>query len=67
MDSEELIRQLATNAADYAVGAFGQHLPKHRQMRLWKRHFDSVLASLITFQELQRSNRVRALAMASEN
>jgi hypothetical protein len=64
---DQLIHQIATNAADYAVGAFGMHLDKHRQLRLWKRYYDSALSSLITFQGLQRSHRTRGLAEASVN
>jgi hypothetical protein len=64
---DELMRQIATNAADYAVGKFGQRLPKGRQIRLWKRHYDNVYASLITFDDLQRARRVRAMAVISEN
>ncbi len=67
MHDEVLIRQIATNAADHAVGAFGQHLDKQRQLRLWKRFYDSARSSLITFHGLQDRPSVRALAKASEN
>ncbi len=63
----QLMRQIATNAADYAVGKYGQHLSKGKQLALWQRHYDSVIASLMTFDDLQRARRIRAQAIASEN
>jgi hypothetical protein len=64
---DELMRQVATNAAEYAVGKYGQNLPKAKQIALWKRYYDNSLSSLITFHELQHARRIRAQALISEN
>lgn len=64
---DKLMKQIATNAADYAVGRYGQHLPKGKQIRLWKRFYDSALASLMTFEEVDGARKVRARAVISEN
>ena len=62
-----LMDQIATNAADYAVGQYGLHLPGSKQQRLWKRYYESALAALMTFEELNVACGIRARAIISQN
>ncbi len=62
-----LMDQIATNAADYAIAKFGLHLPGSKQQRLWKRYYDSALAALMTFEELNAARAIRARAIISQN
>lgn len=62
-----LMDQIATNAADYALGQYGPHLPGSKQQRLWKRYYDSALAALMTFEELNTARAIRARDLISQN
>ena len=62
-----LMDQIATNAADYAVGQYGRHLPGSQQQRLWKRYYDSALAALMTFEELNAARSIRTRDLISQN
>jgi hypothetical protein len=62
-----LMDQIATNAADYAVSKYGLHLPGSKQQRLWKRHYESAMAALLTFEELKQARAIRARAVISQN
>ena len=62
-----LMQQLATNAGDYAVGKYGMHLPKGRQLALWKRYYDSTLAALMAYEDITRARSIRARSFISEN
>jgi hypothetical protein len=64
---ESLMEQIACNAAHFAVDNWGKHLSKGRQVTLWKRHYDSVLAALMTFEEINNARVVRARAYICEN
>jgi hypothetical protein len=64
---KSLINEIAQNAADYAVAHYGLHLPKARQLKLWKRYYDSVLSALITYEEVDTARKVRARSVISEN
>lgn len=64
---DELIEELASNAADLEVARTAMNRPKHRQLRVWKRTYDSVYASLVAYQEIERARRIRANTLASEN
>jgi hypothetical protein len=62
-----LMDQIATNAADYAVAKYGLHLTAFQQQRLWKRYYDSALAALMTFEELNTPRAIRARDLISQN
>jgi hypothetical protein len=62
-----LMDQIATNAADYAVGKYGLRLPGSQQQRLWKRYYDSALAALMTYEELGTARAIRARDLISQN
>jgi hypothetical protein len=64
---DKLMIQIATNAAEYAVGRWGQNLPRAKQLALWKRFHDSSYVSFIAYHNLSQARRVRARAMVSEN
>ena len=64
---DPLMEQIATNAADYAVGKYGLHMSKGRQIRLWKRYYDSAMAALMTFEEVDGARKTRARSLISEN
>ena len=64
---DDIIREIAANAADYAVGQFGQHLPKGKQLALWQRYYDTAIASIYAFEEIRRARSIRARAFCSEN
>ena len=63
---DDIIRDIAANAADYAVGKFGQHLPKGKQLALWQRYYDTAIASIYAYEEIRRARSIRARAF-SEN
>lgn len=63
----ELIRQIAEAAGDDAVQRYGQGLPKGKQLALWQRYYDTALASLVAYEDLQRAHRVRVQTLISEN
>jgi hypothetical protein len=46
-----LMEELACNAAHFAVDNWGQHLGKGEQLTMWRRHYESVLAALMTYEE----------------
>ena len=63
----ELIEQIAEMAADDAVTRYGQTLGKGKQLALWQRYYDSCLAGLLAYEDIQRAQRIRARATVSEN
>jgi hypothetical protein len=58
---------IATNAADYAVGKYGQHLSKGKQMALWQRHYDCALGAMLALEDAIQARKVRARAFISLN
>ena len=61
-----LIEQIANAAGQYAVDNWGQDLPKGKQLKLFKRHYDTALAALVAFDDMTRS--INRLSQAfSEN
>jgi hypothetical protein len=64
---DPLMSQVAIQAADDAIGRFGLHLPHRKQRRLWKRYYDSTLAALMTFEEINGARKVRARSFTSHN
>ena len=64
---DELMGQIARNAAHYAVDNWGNDLTDGERAIMWQRYFDSVLAALATFDEIDGARKVRARALVSEN
>ena len=64
---DPLMDAIATQAAEYAVGRYGLHLSKDRQLRLWERHYDGALASLVAYQDILDAQKVRREAFECLN
>jgi hypothetical protein len=50
--NDRLIREIARNASEHAVRDHGRGLPRAKRRALRRRYFDSVLASLMVFDEM---------------
>ncbi len=64
---ESLQREIALNAAEYAVERWGEMLPERKKARLRCRYYDVVLAALRSFEAVANAKAIRARTLASEN
>ena len=65
--TDPLMTEIAANAADWAVGKYAMHLPKGHRLTIWRRYYDSALAALMAFEDLNRARAVKVRAITSEN
>lgn len=49
---DDRIEDIAATAGDNAVANYGTHLPKSKQLELWRRYRDAAYASLLSYRLL---------------
>ncbi len=66
-NDDELLWEIAQNAAEHAAWSHGKHKDKRERAALYQAHFDSVLAGLMVFAEIVEGRNHRRQFKISNN